>query len=289
MDVLTSGPGNGATTHHLAYVEIFTVDGEADQPVGGPSLTAGGREKHLAIALQCGGPGTLTQDGREAVLRAGDFTVFEPARPCRLRSEGQIVCFVVPRHALGLNSAELRRITWTTVRGDQGLGALVSCFLSGLATQAADCGPEVGERLAGHAMNLLASLFAGQLGHDGDGSAEPDASHALLLRIKTFIEEHLADPDLTPGAIASAHQISVRYLHKLFQGEATTVSRWIKQRRLEKCREELHRVGRSAPSVSAIAQRWGFPHPAHFTRAFRAAYGMSPSQCQAVHTAAPAR
>ncbi|MDQ1033121.1 AraC-like DNA-binding protein [Streptomyces umbrinus] len=289
MDVLTSVPGSGATTGHLAYVEVFTVDNAADQAVGGPRSTAGGAEERLAIALQCGGQGTLTQDRREAVLQAGDFTIFEAARPYELRSEGRTMCFVVPRHAVGLSSAELRRITSRTVRGDQGLGALVSCFLSGLATQAADCGPEVGERLAGHAMNLLASLFAEQLGHDGDGSAEPDASHALLLRIKTFIDEHLADPDLTPGAIASAHHVSVRYLHKLFQGEATTVSRWIKQCRLEKCCEELHRGGRSAPSVSAIAQRWGFPHPAHFTRAFRAAYGMSPSQWQAAHTTAPAR
>ncbi|WP_432705807.1 helix-turn-helix domain-containing protein [Amycolatopsis taiwanensis] len=57
--------------------------------------------------------------------------------------------------------------------------------------------------------------------------------------------------------------MSVRYLHKVFEGEGTTISRWIQQRRLEECSRELARRHRVIPTVSAVAQRWGFVNPAH--------------------------
>jgi AraC-like DNA-binding protein len=155
----------------------------------------------------------------------------------------------------------------------------VAPFLANLAAGAATCLPQVGEMLARNAVDLLTTLIAEQLGRDTDGT---DAAHqALLRRIRAFMSAHLADPDLSPETIAAAHRISVRYLHRLFQCDGTTVSRWIQQRRLEECRRELSRPGRASPSVSAIAHRWGFTSPAHFSRAFRAAYGMPPRVWQA--------
>ncbi|MGW0964073.1 AraC family transcriptional regulator [Streptomyces gelaticus] len=35
--------------------------------------------------------------------------------------------------------------------------------------------------------------------------------------------------------------------------------------------------------MAAVAQRWGFVSPSHFSRAFRATYGMSPREWQAPH------
>ncbi|MEU1814944.1 helix-turn-helix transcriptional regulator [Streptomyces roseifaciens] len=78
--------------------------------------------------------------------------------------------------------------------------------------------------------------------------------------------------------------MSVRHLHRLFRDEGTegtTVSRWILERRLEHCRRELGRPGGSAPSVTAVAHRFGFTSPSHFSRAFRAAYGVSPREWRA--------
>jgi len=269
-----------STAGHVGYVEILVVDGSAHRTAGG-RFPIGQDGTELVVALRCGEPGTISQGDREATLRAGDFVILEAGRPIDVRSEGQFVCFVVPRHAVGLSSADLKRLTGRAVRGDQGLGALVSSFLSGLAADGAGWGPEVGERLAGHAMDLLAGLVAEQLAHHRSEDTDADARRVLLVRIKSFIMENLADPDLTPESIAGAHHISLRYLHKLFRDEELTVGRLIQRSRLEKCRDELRCRGRSAPGVSVVAQRWGFSHPTHFTRVFRAAYGMSPSEWQA--------
>jgi hypothetical protein len=56
-----------------------------------------------------------------------------------------------------------------------------------------------------------------------DQDAPPDTRRrALLLQAQAFIEAHLGDPELTPGRVAAAQYISVRYLHKLFEAEQTT-------------------------------------------------------------------
>ena len=47
---------------------------------------------------------------------------------------------------------------------------------------------------------------------------------ALLTRIQAFIQQRLGDPELSPGVIAAAHHISLRYLRKLFQEQGTTVA-----------------------------------------------------------------
>ncbi|WP_253915738.1 helix-turn-helix domain-containing protein [Streptomyces sp. NRRL S-31] len=97
-----------------------------------------------------------------------------------------------------------------------------------------------------------------------------------LLRVQAYIDQHLTDPDLTPDAIARAHHISVRYLHKLFELEDITVSRWIQQRRLEQCRRDLARRHAAGLTIAAIAHRWGFISASHFSRGRQRRMGWMP-------------
>ncbi|CAM5652354.1 hypothetical protein SALBM311S_02420 [Streptomyces alboniger] len=77
------------------------------------------------------------------------------------------------------------------------------------------------------------------------------------------------DPGLSPQSIADAHHVSVRYVHKLFESEDTTLAKWIQTRRLAMCRRDLARHSSRGLGVASVARRWGFVSPAHFSRAFR--------------------
>jgi len=99
--------------------------------------------------------------------------------------------------------------------------------------------------------------------------------------IQSFIGDHLGDPGLSPGMIAAAHHISVRTLHKLYQVQDQTISASIHWRRLERCRQDLLDPALRDRPVSAVGARWGFPDPATFSRAFRAAYGLPPGEYRA--------
>lgn len=59
-------------------------------------------------------------------------------------------------------------------------------------------------------------------------------------------------------------------LHKLFEDQPLTVAALIRCRRLERCRAEL--TG-SKRTVTAVAARWGFSDPTHFSKLFKATYG----------------
>ncbi|MGW0883984.1 helix-turn-helix domain-containing protein [Streptomyces sp. NPDC002671] len=103
----------------------------------------------------------------------------------------------------------------------------------------------------------------------------------LRAQINAFINRHLGDPDLRPAAIAAHHHISLRSLHALFQQEPATVAATIRHRRLERCRADLADPRMRNQPIAALAARWGLLIPAEFSRAFKAAYAMSPGEYRA--------
>lgn len=248
--------------------------GPAGRPVRFVARDSG---EYLFVGVH-GGVAPCLQPPAEIALTPGDICFYDAHRPTALDFPGafRATVFLAPRTALGLAEPVLHRLNRSPVTRGSRLGTLLSPFLSGLADTAARHGPAVSETLVRDAVNLLVTAAAEQLGGE---AAEPcGAELSLLPRILEHIELHLSDADLSPEMIAEAAYISVRYLHKLFQEQGLTVSRWIQRRRLEECRRELLRRGGSQPTIAAVAGRWGFISAPHFSRVFRAAYGMSPSE-----------
>jgi AraC-like DNA-binding protein len=95
-------------------------------------------------------------------------------------------------------------------------------------------------------------------------------------RIRDYALAHLADPHLSVASVASAVGVSTRHLHRLYAGEAMPLGQWIWAERLDRCHAELISTSGSRP-ISAIGQAWGFRDHAHFSRAFRTRFGMTPS------------
>ncbi|WP_326672682.1 helix-turn-helix domain-containing protein [Streptomyces canus] len=61
-----------------------------------------------------------------------------------------------------------------------------------------------------------------------------------------------------------------------FCPRGTTVSEWIRHRRLERCRRDLLDPRLAELPVHAVGARWGFRCAADFSRAFKTAYGTPP-------------
>ncbi len=235
----------------------------------------------------------LIQDGREAMLTPGDFTFYDTDRPYTLAFSDphRMLVLVFPRDMLGLPQPRLAELTAIRLPGEAGgMASLIGPFLGQVADllDAVDT-PSLGAgvRLAGNVVDLLGTVLAERLDCAPAGS---DTAHrALMLQITAFIEEHLGDADLAPAQIAAAHHISLRQLHKLFHASGTTVAGWIRQRRLQHCGRDLRDPRCATRSVAAVGARWGYPDPAHFSRLFKATYGVGPRDYRASHgLAAPA-
>ncbi|MGW5674770.1 helix-turn-helix domain-containing protein [Streptomyces sp. NPDC003860] len=101
---------------------------------------------------------------------------------------------------------------------------------------------------------------------------------SLFKRTQEFIRQNLKDPDLCPDAVAAAHHVSTRHLQRVYQHHGYTVAAFIRHERLDAARRDLADPMQSHRPIHAIATRWGFSHPAVFTRTFRAVYGLSPRE-----------
>jgi AraC-like DNA-binding protein len=77
--------------------------------------------------------------------------------------------------------------------------------------------------------------------------------------------------------------------YSVFEREQATVAGWIRHRRLEGCRLDLLDPAQRDVPVSAVAARWGLANPAHFSRAFRAAYGLAPVEYRRLASRPPGR
>ncbi|MFF8378513.1 helix-turn-helix domain-containing protein [Streptomyces sp. NPDC015661] len=282
----SDGPFDGRiTSGRVGYLQVSTMEADAKRVSRTPALIAGSSEALVAVGVQTSGTATFVQDGRRAEVGEGDLVVYDTNRPYSFDYPQRFATHVfhLPRRTLGVPDGDIRQVTGSAIGTGDGFGAMLLPFLATLASSSADgYPPALANRLAGNVVDLLATLVA-ERAHPG--GADTDARSHLMPRVRDFINRNLGDPDLSPERIAQAHRISVRYLHRLFEGEGTTVGRLIRQRRLEECGRELARRGRTAPTVSAVGQRWGFVNPAHFSRSFRAAYGVSPREWRDLRTA----
>ena len=219
----------------------------------------------------------IEQDGRQARLHAGDYAFVDLARPAHWTNSSsvRVLAIAFPRQLLPLRTDDTTKLTAVGLNADDGPGALFSSTARQLARHLDHFDVASGVRVGTATLDLLTVALAGRL--DRGGGLPPDIPQRLLIvRMRAFIEDQLADSDLTPSAVARAHHVSLRYLYKLFEGEQKSVAGLIKERRLERCRRDLLDPSLRHLPVSAIAARWGMPNAAHFSHAFRAAYGMAP-------------
>jgi AraC-like DNA-binding protein len=115
--------------------------------------------------------------------------------------------------------------------------------------------------------------------------AEQVRRHARFERAAAFIAAALADPDLTPSQVASAQHISRRSLDAIFAQHGWTITRWIWEQRLSAASAALRAPAHAHRSLLDIAIAHGFTSSSHFSRAFRARFGLTPSAWRAApHT-----
>lgn len=108
-----------------------------------------------------------------------------------------------------------------------------------------------------------------------DVHATQTALPGALELMMTFIRHHIAEP-LTVTRVAEAARCSETTAQRLFSRHTgESLQAWIRHTRLREAAGLLRTTGLR---VSEVAQLVGYPDPLYFSRAFRRAYGVAPSQ-----------
>jgi AraC-like DNA-binding protein len=150
---------------------------------------------------------------------------------------------------------------------------LVRRHLIGLADSAHGLTAETLLTTGAATADLVRALVQSVSSRDADRAGA--LAETLPIRIDDYIRRHLGDSDLSPARIAEAHHVSLRYLYVLLADRAETPAEWIMRCRLAAAHADL---ARDSPAVGVVAQRWGFKDQSHFTRRFKAAYGITPGE-----------
>jgi AraC-like DNA-binding protein len=235
------------------------------------------------LLLQQAGTMVVTQDGREVCLVPGAATIVDTTRPYAFSVLEPIRQIVVhcPRHRLSSRLRSMRAVTAACIAGGSPTGALLSGTLATLARERRRFTASQAEAVGRHVLDLLAvSLEATP---EAGAAVFSRGSAALLTRIRAYLRDNLADPALTPAQIAMAHSISVRHVHRLFHESGDSVGAAIRRGRLDRCRADLEDPRQRARSVTEIALRWGFNDSAHFSRVFKARFGVPPRAVRRPH------
>ncbi len=244
-----------------------------------PRLIRSADPELYRVVLAMAGSPVVVQGDRSTRLGPGEFVIYDFARPYDLVYDDSVhlAVFSFPRETLALPGNAVADLTAVPISGEDGTAALAAPLLRRVALDLETYTPATAARLSTVMMDLVTAAVAERVELQRALPAESRA-RTLLMRVHSFIEQHLGDAGLSPATVAAAHHVSLRQLHRLFAAESTTVAAWIRQRRLERCRKDLADPALHATPVGVIAARYGLPDSAHFSRVFRQAYGMPPAE-----------
>ncbi|MFH5879384.1 helix-turn-helix domain-containing protein [Arthrobacter sp. NA-172] len=261
----------------LDRMSIVEVSGSPYEVHRTEALIAQAGERYFKLNLQLEGTGILVQDNREALLRPGDLAIYDTNRPYTLAFEEAARSIVVmfPCDALSLPIDYVGQLAAVRMPGGAGLSGIVGNFIRQLSENLEVLSGPSGSRLVTNALDLVSTMLHAEM------DIAPDRMKPQMLLVtsaREYIEANLSDPQLSPASIASAHFISTRHLHSVFQESGTTVASWIRNRRLDGARRELKDPLHAGKPVNVIAANWGILDAAHFSRIFRDAFGVSPRE-----------
>ena len=244
-------------------------------------------DAYFLLHLQLAGNSINQQPGRETVLAPGDLTLIDSTRWYRVAfgSPTSILVVRIPRPLLRQYMASPEAMTMLRLPRSSGTNRLAARFIRDLWRTSQQA---MTEASGSHLTDALMSV----------DRCRPTRQHrkrvfraraqaaALRIRLTDYIEANLGDSDLNPTAIAQSGRISLRYLHLLFREQGESVWHYVQRRRMEECARVLRDRQRAASSISEIACEHGFNSAAHFCRAFRTRYGVTPGEFRSAPTVA---
>jgi AraC-like DNA-binding protein len=216
----------------------------------------------------------VSQLGREAAVEPGgglvtsnsDTSIMVLPEPTHFASIG------VPRKLMMALVPDLEDTLVRPLSPDAGVLRLLVHYLDILEDKHALRTPELRHAVATHIHDLCALAIGAT--RDAAEIAKGRGLRAARLRaIKADIVQNLSDGDVSAAALALRQRVTPRYIHKLFESEGMTLSRFVLYQPLARVHRMLTDPRHTGLTIGAIAYRVGFGDLSTFNREFRRHFG----------------
>jgi AraC family transcriptional regulator, positive regulator of tynA and feaB len=231
------------------------------------------QESIVGFQFVAKGVEVVREGGRELALTAGDMVLWDGLQP----TEVEIVepfckrTLLFPRERVLAVCPRLAEQDAFPPLHRSGPARLLVRYMNALATELPTLDPAARAVASNAALELLRGAVEPSL-----PASRASTRAAMRAEIRRYVRTHLQDGALGPATIAQAYSMSVRALHALFEDADESVAALVRSERLARCVEDLRRP--DGGSVTEIAFRWGFSDAAHFSRLFKRAFGLTPSE-----------
>lgn len=262
--------------------EVTVARGHYPPMIGSRSrdLLSDGRDNYT-LAIVSGDHEVSIAGKTDLTVKAGDMILVNEANCFEVRHSRAMTVDVM---SLGRKQIALRvpRIEFAPFyhvpRAAPGAAMFVG--YTDLLRQAPPAGEKARKLAASHVHDLLSVVLEDFVPGGGDRN-ERGIRAARLELLKKAIAERLTDPSLSIVSLAKRQGVTPRYIQQLFEGEGTTFTEFVRDRRLELAFDRLDGGAPELQSIADLAYHCGFEDLSNFNRAFRRRYGMTPSEVRA--------
>lgn len=241
-------------------------------------------DEHFFIMQQVSGQMRLASSASTGMLRANDMVLLDSCSAYEYLNARSSETVLVPFH---FDFVESRRNLFAScgqrIDGSAGVGKVLATTLSSLLNLG-ETPCQADRRAMLDAVRVLLSRVLDQAPAEA-----PSGGRGLLAMAEQIVLRDLADPALSPDAIADAIGLSRRQLYRLFAEQGTTPSSWLWRMRLAEAHARIVSAEWSGVSLTQIAFDVGFNDMAHFSRLYRAQFGAAPRDMRRRHACPAAR
>lgn len=273
VSAMDADPAIGSIQHRrVGQGALFAIE-SAPAEVRYVPDPANAAQQFLTMMLQISGTTSAHQHDRRCELSGGDLCFIDERHPFRLVGAecSTLLLLRMPRAAVMSRFPEMKHLVGTALRGhDPG-----TSLLSGTVLHLLRVAHDLHEPQQTAAMNGIIHL----LGATSGLTMELGDLHWRVRTALDFIELNLATAGLSAEQVAEAQRISRRRLDQLMRealGQSITGQIWTS--RLQRAADDLQDPRRAGTSISQIAFANGFEDPAHFARAFKRRFELTPGQ-----------
>jgi AraC-like DNA-binding protein len=199
--------------------------------------------------------------------------------------DAPMLTLTIPRPALDRRIEPGMRIHGVAWSASDPIGYLMASHMRNLAGVATAMDSQQSRVAADATLDFLSACLIRKAERPAL-SGDPRLAPVLWAQAQTFVEQHLADPDLSPSRMSEALGISRTALYELFE-HVGGVAGYVRVRRLDEAMRRLTSPAHSRELVATIACAVGFVSESSFHRAFKERFGCTPSDARSSESKRP--
>jgi AraC-like DNA-binding protein len=274
----TGSPSHtGACVQRVAHTAAYTAQRTQE-------LLADGNDD-ISLNIQETGRCIVSQLGRQVAVEVGGGFCTSNSHVSTVHFPGaaRFTSIGVPRKLMMAMVPGIEDALARPLPPDLGVLRLLARYLDVLEDAHALEAPELRRAAATHIHDLCA-LAIGATRDAAEVARGRGVRAARLHAVKADIVQSLSSGPVSASTLAMRHRVTPRYIRKLFEGQGTSLSRFVLNQRLALVHRLLTDPHYRHRTIGSLAFEAGFGDLSTFNRKFRRYYGATPSDVRAAAT-----